>query len=76
MPGTPAARAGLEGLRRARGGGFYVGDRIVAVNGKPVQSEDDLTHVFEQHGIGTPVELTIVRGSEKRKVKVPVVAVE
>jgi hypothetical protein len=37
-PGSPAARAGLEGLRRARGGGFYVGDRIVAVNGKPVQS--------------------------------------
>jgi S1-C subfamily serine protease len=76
MPGTPAAQAGLEGLRRARGGGFYVGDRIVAVNGKPVQSEDDLTHVFEQHGIGTAVELTVVRGSEKRKVKVPLVAVE
>jgi S1-C subfamily serine protease len=45
-PGIPAARAGLEGLRRARGGGFHVGDWIVAVNGKPVQSEDDLTHVF------------------------------
>jgi S1-C subfamily serine protease len=45
-PGIPAARAGHEGLRRARGGGFHVGDWIVAVNGKPVQSEDDLTHVF------------------------------
>jgi S1-C subfamily serine protease len=75
-PGTPAARAGLEGLRRARGGGFYVGDRIVAVNGKSVQSQDDLTHVFEQQGLGTVVELTVVRGSEKRKVKVRLVAVE
>jgi S1-C subfamily serine protease len=69
-PGIPAARAGLEGLRRARGGGFDVGDRIVTVNGKPVRSEDDLTHVFEQHGIGTAVELTVVRGSEKRTVQV------
>jgi S1-C subfamily serine protease len=75
-PGTPAARAGLEGLRRARAGGFYVGDRIGAVNGKPVQSQDDLTHVFEQQGLGTVVELTVVRGSEKRKVKVRLVAVE
>jgi S1-C subfamily serine protease len=75
-PGTPAARAGLEGLRRARAGGFYIGDRIVAVNGKPVQSQDDLTHIFEQQGLGTVVELTVVRGREKRKVKVPLVAVE
>jgi len=75
-PGTPAARAGLEGLRRARGGGFYVGDRIVAVNGKPVHSQDDLTHVFEQQELGTVVELTVVRGSEARTVKVPLVAVE
>jgi S1-C subfamily serine protease len=45
MPGIPAAPAGLEGLLRARGEGFDVGDWIVAVNGKPVQSEDDLTRV-------------------------------
>jgi S1-C subfamily serine protease len=75
-PGSPAARAGLEGLRRARGGGFYVGDRIVAVNGKLVQSLDDLTHIFEQHGVGAIVELTVVRGGEKHKVKMPLVAVE
>ena len=75
-PGSPAAKAGLEGLRRARGGGFYVGDRIVAVNGKPVQSLDDLTHVFEQQGVGTIVELTVVRGGEKRMIKLPLVAVD
>ena len=74
--GSPAARAGLEGLRRARGGGFYVGDRIVAVNGKRVQSLDDLTHVFEQQGVGAIVELTVMRGGERRTIKMPLVAVE
>jgi S1-C subfamily serine protease len=62
-PGSPAARAGLEGLRRARGRGFYLGDRIVAVNGKRVQPLDDMTHLFEQHGVGAIVELTVVRGT-------------
>jgi S1-C subfamily serine protease len=75
-PGSPAARAGLEGLRRARSHGFYVGDRIVAVNGKRLQSLDDMTHLFEQHGVGAIVELTVVRGDETRKVKMPLVAVE
>ena len=43
----------------------------MAVNGKPVQSLDDLIHVFEQQGVGT-----IVRAGEKRKVRMPLVAVE
>ena len=34
VPGSPAARAGLEGLRRAPGGEVFLGDAIVAVNGK------------------------------------------
>jgi len=54
VPASPAARAGLEGLRRARGGGFFLGDLIVAVNGKRVQSMDEMTHIFEQQGSGRP----------------------
>jgi S1-C subfamily serine protease len=76
LPGSPAARAGLEGLRRARGGGFYLGDTIVAVNGTPVHSPDDLSHLFEQQGVGAIVELTVVRRGERRTVKVPLVAIE
>jgi 2-alkenal reductase len=75
-PGSPAARVGLEGLRRARGRGFYVVDRIVAVNGKRVQSLDDMTHIFEQHGVGAIVELTVMRGDEARKVRMSLVAVD
>jgi S1-C subfamily serine protease len=76
VPGSPAARAGLAGLQRARGGGFLLGDLIVAVNGKRVQSLDDMTHIFEQLGVGATVELTVVRRGERRTVKVPLVAVE
>jgi S1-C subfamily serine protease len=74
LPGSPAARARLEGLKRAPGGGFFLGDVIVAVEGKRVRSLDDMTHLFEQHGVGATVELTIVRRGEKRMVKVPLVA--
>jgi S1-C subfamily serine protease len=76
VPGSPAARVGLEGLRRAHGGGFFLGDLIVAVNGKPVQSVDEMTHIFEQQGVGATVELTVVRRGEKRTIKVPLVAMD
>ena len=68
--GSPAAKAGLEGLRRARGGGFLLGDLIVAVNGKRVESLDAMMHVFEQEGVGATVDLTVVRRGEKRIIKV------
>jgi S1-C subfamily serine protease len=76
VPGGPAARAGLEGLRRARGGGFFLGDLIVAVNGKRVPSMDAMVHIFEQHEIGATVELTVVRRGETRRIKVPLVAMD
>jgi S1-C subfamily serine protease len=76
VPGSPAAKAGLEGLRRARGGGFLLGDLIVAVNGKRVQSLDAMTYVFEQEGVGATVELTVVRRGEKRNIKVVLAAMD
>ena len=76
VPGSPAAKAGLEGLRRARGGGFLLGDLIVAINGRRVQSLDAMTHVFEQEGVGTTVELTVVRRGEKRAIKVVLAAMD
>ena len=48
----------------------------MAVNGKRVQSLDDMTHLFEQHGVGAIVELTVVRGDEMRKVRISLVAVD
>jgi S1-C subfamily serine protease len=52
VPGSPAAKAGLRVFGEPVVVGFLLGDLIVAVNGKRVQSLDAMTYVFEQEGVG------------------------
>ncbi len=75
-PDGPAKRAGLEGVQAARAGRYLVRDRIVAVDGKPVRSEDDLRDALEAAGVGTTVTLTVARGSARREVKIQLVQVQ
>ena len=72
----PAARAGLVGVQVTRGRRLVLGDRILAVNGKAVRSEDDVRDVFEAAGIGATVTLTIARGEDKRDVRLQLVQVQ
>ena len=65
-PGSPAARAGLQGVNLQAGS---VGDVIVQVNGKPVRRLSDLTDVIEEIGVGKTVEITALRDGQTRKVK-------
>jgi 2-alkenal reductase len=65
-PGSPAARAGLQGVNLQAGS---VGDVIVEVNGKPVRRLSDLTEVIEEIGVGKTVEITALRDGQTRKVK-------
>lgn len=58
LPGKPAARAGLQR-----------GDRIVAVNGKPVQYWGDWVEDVRAHP-GKQIQLTIVRDGRRFKVDV------
>jgi regulator of sigma E protease len=51
-PNTPAAEAGLS-----------VGDRIVAVNGEPVKSAEQVTQLIREHK-GQPVTLRVDRGGK------------
>ncbi|HEY3174822.1 MAG TPA: trypsin-like peptidase domain-containing protein [Candidatus Polarisedimenticolia bacterium] len=74
--GGPAAKAGLEGVRRSRSGRIALGDVIVAVDGKPVLSGDDIFHLFEAAGVGTTVKLTVDREGRKRDVSVTLVPLE
>jgi 2-alkenal reductase len=64
-PGSPAARAGLQGVNVQTGS---VGDVIVEVNGKPVRRLSDLTDAIEEIGVGKTVEITALRGGQTRKV--------
>jgi S1-C subfamily serine protease len=65
-----AARAGLVGARLTRARRVIVGDRILAVDGKPVHSEDDLVDAFEAAGVGATVTLTVARQNARRQVRV------
>jgi 2-alkenal reductase len=68
--GTPAAQAGLKALNRDTG---KLGDIIVAVNGKPVDTVSTFVVELDKAGIGSTVDLTVVRDEKKRHVKVEVI---
>ncbi|HET9480499.1 MAG TPA: trypsin-like peptidase domain-containing protein [Candidatus Polarisedimenticolia bacterium] len=71
----PAAGAGLQGVQRGRGGRIIVGDQIVEVDGRKVETSDDLFHAFEQAGVGATVKLGILRDGKRRTVTLSLVAV-
>jgi S1-C subfamily serine protease len=73
-PGGPAERAGLRGGDRreqfqARN---YVpgGDVIVSVGGHAVRDEDDVAKALVQLAPGTEVDLQVMRGGDRRTVRV------
>ena len=66
-PNSPAAKAGLQPLSRNQ-----LGDIMTAVDGKPVQTIDDLDAALDGHNIGDTVTLSILRGGpngQKMEVK-------
>lgn len=76
LPDGPAARAGLQGAQITRARRVVLADRIVAVDGKPVKTEDDLRDAFEAAGVGGSVTLTVARDRSRRDVRVQLVAVD
>jgi S1-C subfamily serine protease len=75
VPGGAADRAGLRGgTERAYLGNMPImigGDLIVSVDGKKVETQQDLAQVMNNHRAGDTVSVTIYRG--KRKLDVSVV---
>src|SRR5688572_7826334 len=67
---SPAARAGLRAARQERNGNIIMGDIIAAVDGKPVESEDELAAALDTHELGDRVTLTVIRND--RRIEVPV----
>jgi len=69
VPGSPAERAGLQGLNAPTG---QLGDVIVAANGMPVHRLPDLTDQLDQVCIGNKVDLSINRKGTKTSVSLEV----
>jgi S1-C subfamily serine protease len=68
--GSGAAKAGLRATRREADGTFVLGDVIVGVAGKKVESYDDLISILEKQTIGDSVPVKILR--DEREQTVPV----
>jgi 2-alkenal reductase len=69
-PGSPAARAGLQGVDLSAG---TVGDVIVEAQGKPVRRLSDLTELIEEAGVGRSIEITAMHNGQKRQVLVQII---
>lgn len=63
--GSAAERIGLHGARETAGGRIELGDIIVAVDGKPVETIDDLMDLMEQHKVGEQVTIEFARGNRR-----------
>jgi 2-alkenal reductase len=75
VPESPASKAGLRGGGKPalfEGVEFMPGgDLIVAVDGRPIETSEDVVRVLSQQRLpGQRVRLTILRGSERRVVAV------
>ncbi len=74
---SAAYRAGLRGPQRRRADGAILrGDVIVAVNGEPIENEDDLFNAFDAFGVGDEVEITYVREGRLRTVPIVLQALD
>jgi S1-C subfamily serine protease len=73
--GSAAERIGLRGARETRGGRIELGDIIVGVDGKQVQTVDDLMDRMEEHKVGDQVTIEYVRGNRRLQASVTLQAV-
>lgn len=69
-PGSPAAEAGLRGIDSRSGA---LGDVIVAVDGRAVETLSTFASELDRVGVGGTAELTVVRAERERKIKVRVI---
>jgi S1-C subfamily serine protease len=88
-PGGPAEQAGLQGVtfdRRSRTGPLGVfteirpdistADLIEAIDGRPIQTADDLLSAIEEKQPGDRVRLTVVRQRQRREIELVLAAAD
>ncbi|MBT5094493.1 MAG: trypsin-like serine protease [Halobacteriovoraceae bacterium] len=66
---SPAFKVGLKGMGRDRQGRYYIGDVILEIDGKKINSFDDIYHVLDQYKVGQSIELKYLRGGKIKKVQ-------
>jgi S1-C subfamily serine protease len=74
--GSAAAKAGIQPTRRDAEGRLRLGDIITAIDGKKVESPNDLYLLLEKYKIGDAVNLSIFRNGKTVQAKVALEAVQ
>lgn len=71
-PASPAYQAGLRGMARDPSGRHQLGDIILKINNKEINSFDDIYHVLSDYKVGDEVSVTYRRGTERRTRKLSI----
>lgn len=74
--GSPAERAGLQGIRESTLGRIEIVDVITKIDGEPIRGEDDLYRILDRHRVGDRIQLIVHRKGRTRKVTVTLEAAE
>ena len=73
VPGGAAQLAGLRGgSEQALLGNMQIllgGDLIVAIDGQPIKSAEDISDLMDKHQVGDPVTVTFYRGKRRMTVR-------
>jgi S1-C subfamily serine protease len=76
MRGGPAAKAGIRPTRRESSGRVILGDVITAIEGKRIESPNDLFLILENHQVGDTVTVALLRDGKTVQTKVTLEAVQ
>jgi len=73
--GSGAERAGLRGARETVTGRIELGDIVVGIDGKPIETIDDMLDLLEQRKVGDQVMVEILRANRRQQVSITLQAV-
>ena len=76
VPGSAAAKAGLRPTQREGSGRVRLGDVITAVEGKKVESPNELFVLLENYKVGDVVSISLLRDGKVMQTKVTLEAVQ
>lgn len=76
FPGSAAAKAGIRPTTRESSGRVRLGDVIVAVDGKKIESPNDLFLLLEKYKVGDVVNVALLREGKTVQTKVTLAAVQ
>src|SRR5215831_16808053 len=76
VPGSAAAKAGLRPTQREGSGRVRLGDVITAVDGKKVESLNELFILLENYKVGDVVSISLLRDGKVIQTKVTLEAVQ